>query len=69
MNVGLGGRVTPAEDGAHLVLQTEFQAGRLAGLTLPLIRRRMWPEFEGNIHRIKAILESSADRPLREASD
>ena len=57
MKVSFGGRVTPTSDGTHLVLQTRFLAPGPLGLALPLLRRRMWPEFERDIHTIKSILE------------
>jgi hypothetical protein len=57
MKVALGGRVTPTSGGSHLVLQTEFAARGPARLALPLLRRRMWPEMERDIHTIKSILE------------
>ena len=67
MNMALGGQVTPSNDGAHLVLETAFQARGIRALILPLIQRRMWPEFERDVHTIKSILEAHASPPAREA--
>jgi hypothetical protein len=69
MNVSLGGRVTPANGGAHLVLETAFQAKGLKALALPLIQRRMWPEFERDVHTIKSILEARISVPAQEMRD
>ena len=66
MTVSLGGRVTPAHGGAHLVLETAFQGKGLRALALPLIKRRMWPEFERDVHTIKSILEARAAVPAKE---
>lgn len=63
MNVTLGGRVAAVNGGAHLVLETAFQAKGLRALALPLIRRRMWPEFERDVHTIKSILEARVAIP------
>jgi polyketide cyclase/dehydrase/lipid transport protein len=65
MNVTLGGRVTPADGAAHLVLQTAFEAKGFRALALPLIRRRMWSEFERDVHTIKAILEAPTGSPAK----
>lgn len=65
MDVTLGGHVTPTGGGAHLVLETAFRATGLRALILPLIRRRMWPEFERDIHTIKAILETPVPTAAR----
>ena len=58
MNVSFGGRVTPGVNGgSHLVLETAFQANGFKALALPLISKRMWREFERDVHTIKLILE------------
>lgn len=57
MNVVLGGTVTPIEEGAHLKLRTEFQAGGPLALALPLVQRQMKSALDRDILTVKAILE------------
>jgi uncharacterized protein YndB with AHSA1/START domain len=56
---GLEGRVTPSAAGAHLTLRMELRLRGPLGLALPLVRRRMQRELEGDIGAIKATLEGS----------
>jgi hypothetical protein len=68
MDLSLGGRVTPTKGGAHLVLETAFRAKGVRALALPLIKRRMWPEFERDVHTIRSILEARTPIPATEGA-
>lgn len=60
MDVVLGGTVTPNERGAHLKLRTEFRAGGLLVLALPLLKRQMKSALDRDILNVKAILERAS---------
>jgi len=57
LRVGLGGRVLPTPDGAHVALRMEFRAQGLPSVLLPLLRRRMRKELARDLATIKARLE------------
>jgi uncharacterized protein YndB with AHSA1/START domain len=57
---GFEGRVLPAKDGAHLAMRMWIEPRGLAGLAVPLIRRRLKPQWQRDISNIKSILERSA---------
>jgi len=58
-----GWRVLPTADGSHLVMRTEMELHGLLRLTAPLLRRRMQPGFERDLHNIKARLEGTHAAP------
>jgi len=68
MDLSLGGRVTPTSGGSHLVLETGFQAKGLRALALPLIKRRMWPQFERDVQTIRSILEARTPIPATDGA-
>jgi uncharacterized protein YndB with AHSA1/START domain len=57
MDVVLGGTVTPTDHGAHLKLRTEFRAGGLLVLALPLLKRQMKSALDHDIQNVKTIVE------------
>jgi hypothetical protein len=57
---GFEGRVLPAKGGAHLAMRMWIEPRGLAGLAVPLIRRRLRPKWQRDISNIKSILERSA---------
>jgi uncharacterized protein YndB with AHSA1/START domain len=59
MHVSMGGQITATAAGSHLVFRTEFRAGGLMALAVPVLRRRMGPQLQRDVEAIKEILEST----------
>jgi uncharacterized protein YndB with AHSA1/START domain len=57
------GRIGPRADGSHLTLRMEIQLRGVLRLATPFLRRRMQPELDRDIARIKARLEGEPDVP------
>jgi uncharacterized protein YndB with AHSA1/START domain len=59
VHVSMSFEVAPTTSGSRLALRTVFSAGGLLALTLPLLRRRLGPDFQRAAERIKVILEAA----------